>query len=252
MTNEHISGEKTLSPRVSIQFGELVPARFVRRDNRFVVQVEYQNENHPAHLANPGRLKELLTPAQRLWVHPVDDPSRKTRLDVVLVEMNQTLVSVNSQLPNQLVARALNAGTLPGTQEIQRVHREVKYHHSRIDFVAEEGQGHRLRRIEVKSVTLVTEGIAMFPDAPTQRGTRHLHELRSLVQDGGCAVVIFVIQRKDACMFTPNDEMDPAFGTALRSAVEAGVEVHALRCRITRNEIGLDREIPVCLDSSMS
>jgi sugar fermentation stimulation protein A len=249
MTKVDISSEKPSLSLGAIKFGELVPARFVRRDNRFVVQVEYQDDNHPAHLANPGRLEELLTPERKLWIHPVDDPNRKTQFDVVLIEMNQTLVSVNSQLPNQLIGKALRAGTLPGYQEVQQVKREVKHHHSRIDFLGKKGI-HTLW-IEVKSVTLVIGGTAMFPDAPTRRGARHLHELHDLVKDGSAATVIFVVQREDAHSFTPYDERDPAFGIALRSAVDAGVDVQALRCKVTLNQIELDSVIPICLDSPM-
>jgi sugar fermentation stimulation protein A len=243
--------EMTSSPQTgSIEFGELVSARFVQRDNRFVARVKYRGEVHLAHLANPGRLEELLTPGQTLWIRPVQDPDRKTHFDVVLVELAQALVSVNSQLPNRIVGRALNVGTLPGLREIQNVRREVARGHSRIDFmVAEENHTHW---IEVKSVTLVVEGTAMFPDAPTKRGTRHLHELNEIVQEGGRATVAFVIQRDDAEAFTSNETMDPAFAAALRSAATAGVEIRAWRCWVTHKGIGLDSAVPVCLDSPIS
>ncbi len=232
---------------ISIQLGDLVPAQFQKRVNRFVVQVTYQDKRYPAHLANPGRLEELLTPGRRLWIRPVQDPSRKTQFDVVLVALDHTLVSVNAHLPNRIIARALDAGTLPGLHHIQSVRREIKHGASRIDFVVEEN--HTARWIEVKSVTLVVKGIARFPDAPTQRGTRHLCELRRIVQVGGNASVIFVIQRDDARAFAPNDEMDSTFGAALRAAAEAGVELHAVRCQVTRDQIQLEDEVPVCLDS---
>lgn len=232
---------------VNIQFDSLVPAQFQERVNRFVARVAYQGEVYAAHLANPGRLEELLTLGRTLWVRPVQDPGRKTQFDVVLVAFNQTLVSVNSQLPNRIIRQALEVGALSGLEDVQRVQREVKRGESRIDFIVEEN--HSSLWIEVKSVTLVVEGTARFPDAPTQRGTRHLGELREIVQDGGRAAVIFVIQRGDACAFAPNDAMDPAFGAALRAAAEVGVEVRALRCRVTRDEIRLENDVPVCLDA---
>lgn len=247
MTTKGRSKSPASSIPGSIGFGELLPARFRKRENRFVVQVEFQHEVQPAHLANPGRLEELLVPGQKLWIHPVQNPNRKTQFDVVLVELEDTLVSVNSQLPNLIIGQALADGALSGFRERQRVRREVKRGHSRIDFVVEEAGNSRW--LEIKSVTLVVNGTARFPDAPTLRGTRHLRELQEIVQNGGLATVIFVIQREDAQAFAPNDEMDPAFGTALRSAADAGVEVRAIRCTVTQQAITLNGAVPVCLDS---
>jgi sugar fermentation stimulation protein A len=248
MTTNYIQNE-TPSPskRIKLDFGTLIPAAFLRRENRFVVQVEYQGEVYQAHMANPGRLQELLTPRRTLWIHPVHDPGRKTQFDVVLADLDDTLVSMNSQLPNQLVAAALHAGSLPGLLNIQSIEREVTRGHSRIDFMVQEKLN--VHWVEVKSVTLVANGTARFPDAPTQRGTRHLQVLQEIVAEGERATVLFVIQREDAQAFTPHDERDPAFGAALRAAADAGVNVRALRCRITYKSIQLGDEVPVCLDS---
>jgi sugar fermentation stimulation protein A len=236
-----------MNERVQLDFGELVPAAFLLRENRFVVQVEHQEEVYRAHLANPGRLEELLTPGRTLWIHPVHDPGRKTQFDAVLADLDDTLVSLNSQLPNRLVAAALHAGTLPGLPDVENIEREVTRGHSRIDFAVQEKP--TVHWIEVKSVTLVVKGTARFPDAPTRRGTRHLQVLQEVAAAGARATVFFIIQREDAQAFTPHDERDPAFGAALRAAFHAGVDIRALRCRVTYEKIQLGDEVPVRLDS---
>jgi sugar fermentation stimulation protein A len=229
--------------------GPLVAGTFIRRDNRFRATVEVGGQPVWAHVPNSGRLGELLVSGHPVLLRQADLPHRKTKYDLALVELDRGLVSVDARLPNKLVHEAIAAGQMPEFIGYETIRREVAYGASRLDFVLEDDE--RRCFIEVKSVTLVCDGVALFPDAPTQRGRRHVGELAQAVQEGERAAVVFAVQREDATMFAPNDGADPAFGQALREAARAGVEVYAYRCRVSRNEVVLDRPIPVALQASL-
>lgn len=231
--------------KAEIRFDNLVKGTFVQRDNRFRVQVRLNDDVVAAHLANPGRLRELLVPGREVWLKPAHAPHRRTGYDLALVAYEGHYVSMNSQLPNRLVAQALQGRLLPGFKDYPVVRPEVRLGESRLDFRLE-GAG-VLCWIEVKSVTLVVDGVARFPDAPTARGRRHLRELVDVAAHGDRAAVIFVVQRADAMSFSPNDETDREFGEALRQASETGVEVYALRCAVMLDAIQLRNAIPVYL-----
>jgi sugar fermentation stimulation protein A len=213
-----------------VRLPPLVAGRFVRRDNRFRVTVEVEGEPAAAHLPNSGRLTELLTPGRACWLASFDDPRRKTCFDLVLVAYAGVLVSVDARLPNGLFAEALAAGRLEPFRGTARFEREVRLGESRLDFLLQGRVG--ACWVEVKSVTLVEDGAARFPDAPTARGVRHLAELTAAVGRGEQAAVVFVIQRPDVCCFTPHDRADAAFGAALREAQSAGVGVYAWACEV--------------------
>lgn len=233
--------------------GPLVAGRFLCRDNRFRVTLEVEGEAVWAHLPNSGRLGELLVPgrqviaAERLAAH------RRTAYDLILVEADGTpessgrrWVSVDARLPNDLVAEALRIGRLQPLTGYPSVRREVRFGHSRIDYLLE-AEGRPPCLMEIKSVTLVINGLACFPDAVTARGRRHLEELARAVEDGYRAVVLFVVQRDDAQGLRPHDESDPAFGQTLRQVARQGVEVLAYGCRVQPGQIRIVRPIPVHL-----
>jgi sugar fermentation stimulation protein A len=180
-----------------------------------------------------------------LWLRPAIAAGRKTSYDVLLADLNGILVSADARLPNLLVEEALRAGHLPSFEGYQNIRHEVHRGASRLDFVLE-GKGPRCL-IEVKSVTLVRDGLALFPDAPTERGRRHVEELHQAVLAGERAAIIFVVQREDARAFAPNDEADALFGDALRRAAVAGVEIYAHACLVSRNEIRLGNSLNVVL-----
>jgi sugar fermentation stimulation protein A len=228
-----------------VKLPPLIAGRFVRRDNRFRVTVEVDRVPVAAHLPNSGRLTELLTPGRACWLAEFDSPHRKTSYDLVLVEYAGILVSVDARLPNTLVAEALAAGRLEPFQRYDHVAREVRRGESRLDFCLSGPAG--LCWVEVKSVTLVEEGVARFPDAPTVRGTRHLRELTAAVSQGEGAAVVFVIQRPDARCFAPHIRADAAFGAALREAASAGVGVYAWTCEVSERSVIIDGRIPVNL-----
>ena len=227
--------------------GTLVAGRFVARDNRFRVTVEVDGRLVGAHLPCSGRLTELLVPGRRVVMVARSAPGRKTGYDMSLVEMEGRWVSVDARLPNDLVEEALAAGKLAPLTGYASVRREVPYGRSRLDFRLE-AEGRRPCLVEVKSVTLVVEGLGCFPDAVTLRGRRHLEELADAVEAGYRAAILFVVQRDDARGVRPHDESDPGFGRTLREVARRGVEVYACACRVEPGRIEIDRALPVYLD----
>ena len=228
----------------------LITGRFVRRNNRFRVTVSVAGERVAAHLPNSGRLTELLTPHRPCWLACFDSPRRKTRFDLMLMAHAGVLVSVDARLPNSLFAEAMANSWLEPFREYARLERvrfqrEVRYGESRLDFRLEGWES--VCWVEVKSATLVENGTARFPDAPTARGTRHIQELARAVKDGEKAAIVFVIQRGDARCFAPHDRADRAFGVALREAADAGVSAYAWTCAVSRQTITVDRQVPVDL-----
>lgn len=205
-----------------------VEARFRTRRNRFLVEAERRGRVVLAHLPNPGRLRELLVPGATLSLAPRAGPDRKTKYDLVAVRAGDVWVSLDTRLPNRAVGRRLREGRLPELGSWPRVRAEVPLGSSRVDFRLENDDVYYL---EVKSVTLVEGGTALFPDAPTERGRRHVEELAAALGPGVGAGVLFLVQRPDADRFRPHEAMDPAFARALRGAHAAGVEVHAYRSR---------------------
>ena len=225
-------------------FPELIQGTFIQRDNRFRATVEIQGQETWAHVANSGRLGELFTPGRPVWLALATAPHRKTAYDLKLVEYGPVLVSVDARLPNPLFAEALAAGRLPDFS-YPDIQAEVVHGHSRLDFRLSGPAG--TCWVETKSVTLVEDGSAMFPDAPTSRGRKHLETLVQLRSSGVRAVAIFVIQRPDARCFRPYFEADPDFSEGLIQAAAAGVEVRAFTCQVSRQAISLADEIPVQL-----
>ena len=218
---------------------------FVKRLNRFVARVKIEKEEVLAHVPTSGRMRELLYPGAKVFLLPKSGSHRKTSFDLILAHEGGVLVSIDSRLPNLLVDRGLQKGALGPFGEGWGIEREVNYGSSRIDFRLQGGEVTYL--LEVKSVTLVQGERALFPDAPTDRGTRHLAELTAARQDGYKAAVLFIIQREDARIFSPNWNTDKNFALALVRAAEAGVEVYAQDCKVSLEGVSLQREIPVAL-----
>ena len=241
---------------VSIQFKSVLQkARFVERPNRFLLRCMLTDgsPNHStgeelveAHLADPGRLRELLVPGRTIWLHPVDKMGRKTRWSAVLCESpaGETLVSLDSTLPNRLVGRALASGVMKEFTGWSLVRPEFPLGGSRWDFLLQNKAGRRLL-LEVKSVTLVEEETALFPDALTARGARHMRELAHIVRDGEYdAAVLFVAQREEAKFICAAPHIDPVFAEALADAKAAGVKVYGRKCRISLDGVSLGESLP--------
>lgn len=211
------------------------------RHNRFLATVSIAGQEVKVHVPSPGRMYELLTPGRRVWVARVDKPTRKTFYDLVLVRHNGHLVSVDSRLPNALFREALE-GDLPLGAGYDVIEQEVTRDHSRLDFCLRGSSG--TLWVEVKSVNLVEEGLALFPDAPTARGRRHLETLAAIAASGDNAAAVFVVQRSDATAFAPHEEMDPAFADTLYRVARSGVTVRAYTCHVDLKEIRIAGRIP--------
>ena len=228
--------------------GPLTKARFLRRPNRFLLQVRLEDTGVEveAHMADPGRLRELLIPEKRLWLRPASKPERKTRWTAVLVESpdGSGLVSLDSTLPNRLIAEALRKKAISELRDWDLVRAEVKMGRSRFDFMLSRGESEKMV-LEVKSVTLVRDGVALFPDAVTERGARHVRELAEIAaRPGWVAAVLFVLQRPDAGEIRAARSIDPKFSEALSEAGRAGVKILGRRCRVLEDRVELGRSVP--------
>ena len=222
---------------------DLVEGVFLERVNRFLARVEVDGREVGVHVANSGRMKELFVPGWRVLVRPVTGQNRKTKFDLVLVDMGHALASVDARMPNALVAESVLNGHLPQFNGYSEVRREVTFGDSRLDLML--GSPNGKCYVEVKSVTLVERGVGLFPDAPTARGSKHLHTLKTVLEAGHRAAVFFVIQRPDAVAFATSDLSDPVLAAALRSAMAVGVEAYAYICEVTERNIRLDQSIPI-------
>ena len=219
-------------------------ATFVRRLNRFVALMTLDGEEILAHVANSGRLRELLTPQNPMLLAPApSDVARKTAYDLALVEVDGVLVSADARLPNALASEAIREGRIPEPSGYDKITREVRFEDSRLDLLLS-GPGDGCY-VEVKSVTLVGGDTALFPDAPTERGRRHLTTLRHAKEQGHRAAVMFVVQRPDANALQPNVQADPKFAEALDRAMRCGVEVLAYRCAVSRTSIEVSDRLPL-------
>jgi len=232
---------------VGIRFPRpLVPGRFIRRLNRFVALVETQGREERVHVRNSGRLRELLRPGRRVLLDPAATLGRQTRFTLAVVRLPSGFVSADAHLPNALVAEGLRSHSITGLAGHRLLRREPPLGKGRADFLL--ARGGRQCLLEVKSVTLVQDGVALFPDAPTIRGRTHLEHLIAARQQGLAAVVLFVIQRADVHAFAPNRLADPEFCATLRSAIRAGVRVQALTCHVDPMGVRLAASVPVLLD----
>lgn len=226
-----------------MRYERISEAVFFSRPNRFVAYVEREGKQEICHVKNTGRCRELLAPGARVYLQESDNPSRKTKYDLVAVRKGDRIVNMDSQIPNTAVREWLEAGNL--FQKISLLRPEMRYGNSRFDLYLE-ADGKRIF-MEVKGVTLEENGVAKFPDAPTERGVKHIRELINCVKDGYEAYVMFVIQMKGVYSMKPNDQMHPAFGEALREAASTGVKVLAYDCNVTEDSIRLDEPITVVL-----
>jgi len=223
----------------------LVSATLLRRLNRFAVEVELDRRPVVAHLANSGRLAELMFPGTPALLVPKAGPQRKTAFDLLLVRIDGRWVSADARLPNALVREALAKGQIGPLRGYAVLRPEAPFAGSRVDFLLRGPKG--LCLLEAKSVTLVVDGVGLFPDAPTGRGQRHMETLLEAWRQGMEAAVLFIVQRGDAVAFRPNDEADPTFGRLLREAAAAGVAVLAYRCQVSPRAIRIGDPLPVRL-----
>jgi len=216
---------------------------FISRPNRFIANIEINGKTEICHVKNTGRCRELLVPGARVFVQKSDNPQRKTAYDLISVYKGDMLVNMDSQAPNKVFGEwVINSGYFKNVTYIKP---ECKYNNSRFDFYIE-ADGRKIF-VEVKGVTLENDGVVSFPDAPTQRGIKHLTELSGAIDNGYDAYVFFIIQMKNCSYFTPNHEHHPEFAHALKKANESGVKVIALSCIVTENELKAHKFVEVRL-----
>ena len=215
-----------------MHYENMVAGVFIARPNRFIAHVEIDGQMEVCHVKNTGRCRELLTPGAQVWCQRSDNPNRKTKYDLITVKKSDRLINMDSQAPNIAAVEWLLAG---GLGDISDLKPEYTHGDSRFDFsFLLEGKRCFL---EVKGVTLEDDGVCAFPDAPTERGVKHLKGLTQAAREGYGAFVLFVIQMPDVKYLRPHDERDPAFGAALREAAENGVTVMAMDCGVTEDTI---------------
>ena len=225
-----------------MRYGKMVEGVFLSRPNRFIAHIEIGGETQVCHVKNTGRCRELLPAGAKVWCLDADSPSRKTRYDLITVQKGERLINMDSQAPNIAAKEWLLAG---GLGEIQNLKAESKYGDSRFDFYFEKAG--KPCFLEVKGVTLENDGVCAFPDAPTERGAKHVRELAKLAQEGYGAYVLFVIQMEGVKYLHPNDLTDKPFGEALRTAEKVGVKILAYDCKITADTMEINEKVEVKL-----
>lgn len=225
-----------------MKYANMVPGTFLARPNRFIAHVEIDGRVEVVHVKNTGRCRELLPAGAQVYCQRSSNPARKTKFDLIAVQKGSRLINMDSQAPNRAAGEWLSSG---GLGPVEALRAETVHGNSRFDFsFVKNGQQCFL---EVKGVTLENDGICAFPDAPTQRGAKHLRGLTEAAREGCGAYVLFVIQMSGVKHLHPNDLTDPAFGKALREAAQNGVTVLAMDCAVSVDEMTLRAPVPVLL-----
>ncbi|MBQ6929946.1 MAG: DNA/RNA nuclease SfsA [Oscillospiraceae bacterium] len=218
-------------------------AKFLSRPNRFIAHIEIDGKTEIAHVKNTGRCKELLVENATVFVQKSDNPNRKTQYDLIGVLKGERMINMDSQIPNRVFGEwALKSGFFGSLNLIKA---EKTFGSSRFDYYLET-ENERIF-VEVKGVTLEEDGVVLFPDAPTERGVKHINELCSCIDAGYKAYIFFIIQMDNVKYFTPNRKTHPQFADALKKAAENGVGVYALDCKVTENSIAADKFVEVRL-----
>ena len=226
-----------------MRYANMMPGVFRKRPNRFIAHVDIEGQEQVVHVKNTGRCRELLVPGAAVWCQRSDNPARKTRYDLIAVKKGSRLINMDSQAPNTAAREWLESG---GLGKIDNLRPETVHGDSRFDFsFTLEGKPCFL---EVKGVTLEENGVCAFPNAPTERGAKHLRGLAEAVRQGYGAYVLFVIQMADVKYLRPNDRTDPDFGTALREAAAQGVNILAVACRVSEDTMEISGSVPVHLE----
>ena len=224
-----------------MHYGPIQKGQFLRRLNRFSAWVRIDGTEELCHVKNTGRLGELLLPEAVVYLEHSNKSERKTRWDLIAVESGGQIVNIDSQAPNRVFGAFAASGAF--RPDLGYIRPEFTYGDSRFDFRLECHGA--VQFVEVKGVTLLRDGRALFPDAPTERGIKHLRGLMRAVQEGYEAAAVFVIQMKQAQALSPNDETQSAFGQALREAARAGVALYAYDCQVTLDHLSIDAPVPI-------
>lgn len=225
-----------------MQYGNIVSGTFLARPNRFIAHIEIEGKEEIVHVKNTGRCRELLPVGAKVWCEKSSNPTRKTAYDLIAVQKGSRIINMDSQAPNAAVKEWLEQG---GLGVIDNLRPESRHGDSRFDFSF--NKDGKPCFLEVKGVTLETDGVCAFPDAPTVRGAKHLRELTQLSKEGYGAYVLFVIQMTDVKYLQANDATDPEFSKALREAAKAGVKILAMDCAVTPDTMEIHSPVEVKL-----
>ena len=226
-----------------MKYSKIIKGEFISRPNRFIAKVKIGDAEETVHVKNTGRCKELLIKGVTVYLEESDNINRKTKYDLIAVEKTKEsgekiLINMDSQAPNQVAFEWLSANFFP---EGTKIRREVKFGDSRFDIYAENENEKAF--IEVKGVTLERDGVALFPDAPTLRGVKHINELIKAVKEGFSAYILFVVQMKGITAFSPNYETHREFGETLKKAADNGVGILVYDCSVTPDSLNIDSQI---------
>ncbi|MBR2047499.1 MAG: DNA/RNA nuclease SfsA [Oscillospiraceae bacterium] len=225
-----------------MRYSDMLPGIFLSRPNRFIAHVQMDGREEICHVKNTGRCRELLIPGVTVWCQRAANPNRKTKFDLIAVQKGDRLINMDSQAPNTAAGEWLRSG---GLGRLESIRPETVHGDSRYDFsFTKDG---RPCLMEIKGCTLESDGICAFPDAPTERGAKHLRGLIRAVWEGFDCYVLIVIQMTDVKYFHPNDATDPEFGKALREAAQAGVHVIAMDCDVTPDSMAIGKPVAVML-----
>ncbi len=243
---------KSAMTESAVRYGAVTEGEFLERPNRFLARVRAREGEIHCHEKNTGRLQEHQVSGARVVLEKSENPRRRTAYSLIGVWFGDTLVNIDSQAPNGAAFSWAAAGADGLFGKVVSVRREKKYGNSRFDLYLETEEEEKGIFLEVKGVTLERGGLACFPDAPTERGEKHVRELIACREDGYGAAFLFVVQRKGLTGVIPNDETQPSFGEALREASSRGVRILAYDCRVTKDGMALDHPLPVYLDPGKS
>ena len=224
-----------------MKYNNILTGEFISRPNRFIAKISVNGREETVHVKNTGRCRELLVPGAEVILERAENENRKTKFDLVSVYKGDRLINMDSQAPNKIAGELLHK-LFPGAQ----IQPEQKYKNSRIDFFINDN-GTKIFT-EVKGVTLEENGIAMFPDAPTERGVKHVRELTESVKEGYEACILFIVQMKGIRLLTPNYTTHREFGEALKDAYKAGVKIIAYDCKVSEDEVTADMPVEVTLE----
>ena len=226
-----------------MKYKNIVQGKFISRPNRFIANIEINGKIEICHVKNTGRCRELLTPNATVFLEEGNNPKRKTKYSLIGVIKGDRMINMDSQVTNKVVHEWILQGNL--FEEVTLIKPESKYKNSRFDFYVETKD--KKVFIEVKGVTLEEDGIVRFPDAPTERGVKHIKELCDCIKEGYDAYIIFVIQMKDVLYFKPNEKMHKEFAEALKEASKDGVKILAVDCEVEADSIDIRDYVEVVL-----
>ncbi|WP_273327333.1 DNA/RNA nuclease SfsA [Vallitalea guaymasensis] len=226
-------------------YEDIVEGVFLERPNRFIAKVLIDGNPETVHVKNTGRCKEILTEGTKIFLQKSNNPNRKTKYSLISAYKKDMLINIDLQVPNEVVHEAILQNKVPELIDLNYVKREQKYKNSRFDIYFERGTVKGF--IEVKGVTLEKDGLSMFPDAPTKRGTKHLEELMDAISNGYEGYLFLLIQMNDIHKFTPNYITDETFAKTLMKANDAGVKILCYNSLVTRNEITIGQKVEVLL-----